>query len=191
VPAVTQASGSDPEQIVALITLAFVRDPPSRWLYPEARHYLERFPDFVRALGGKAFAHGTADIVEGDRGAALWLPPGVQPDDDALDRVLKDAVGERLEETAKLFETMARYHPSEPHWFLPLMGVDPFRQGAGIGSALLQHAVDRCDRDRKPAYLESTNPRNISFYRRFGFEVLGTIEAAGCPPISPMLRRPR
>jgi GNAT superfamily N-acetyltransferase len=190
-PAIAQASSSGCERIIALLTLAFVGDPPSRWLYPEARHYIERFPDFARALAGKAFAHGTADIVEDGRGAALWLPPGVQPDDDALERVLKDAVGERLEETAKLFETMARYHPAEPHWFLPLMGVDPLWQGAGIGSALLQHALDRCDRERKPAYLESTNPRNIPFYRRFGFEVLGTIEAAGCPPISPMLRRPR
>jgi hypothetical protein len=42
-----------------------------------------------------------------------------------------------------------------------------------------------------PAYLESTNPRNVSFYRRHGFEVLGTIQVGSSPPLIPMLRPPR
>ena len=86
---------------------------------------------------------------------------------------------------------MGRYHPSEPHWYLPLMGVDPFHQGRGLGSALMQHALVPCDRDHALAYLESTNPKNIPLYERHGFELLGTIQVGTSPPIFPMLRKPR
>jgi ribosomal protein S18 acetylase RimI-like enzyme len=86
---------------------------------------------------------------------------------------------------------MGTYHPSEPHWFLPFVGVDPLQQGKGFGSALLQHTLIQCDRDSKLAYLESSNPKNISLYERHGFEVLGTIQVGTSPSIFPMLRRPR
>jgi GNAT superfamily N-acetyltransferase len=63
-----------------------------------------------------------------------------------------------------VFEHMRRYHPSQPHWYLPLIGVDPVHQRKGYGSALLQHVLLQCDRDHAPAYLESTNPANIRLY---------------------------
>jgi ribosomal protein S18 acetylase RimI-like enzyme len=90
-----------------------------------------------------------------------------------------------------LFEQMANYHPKEPRWFLPLIGVDPAYQGRGLGDALMSFALQHCDRDRAPAYLESTNPRNISLYRRHGFEPLGKIQVGSSPPLVPMVRRPR
>ena len=46
------------------------------------------------------------------------------------------------------------------------------------------------DEDGTPAYLESSNPVNISLYQRHGFEVLGTIQVGTSPPITPMLRQP-
>jgi ribosomal protein S18 acetylase RimI-like enzyme len=58
------------------------------------------------------------------------------------------------------------------------------------GSALMRHALSVCEREGKAAYLESTNPRNISLYVRFGFEIVGTIQIGSSPPIFPMLREP-
>jgi ribosomal protein S18 acetylase RimI-like enzyme len=86
---------------------------------------------------------------------------------------------------------MAAYHPDEPHWYLPVIGVDPAHQGRGYGAALMRHATERCDRDVVPAYLESSNPRNISLYLRHGFEILGTIQVGSSPQMVPMLRTPR
>jgi hypothetical protein len=48
-----------------------------------------------------------------------------------------------------------------------------------------------CDRAGLAAYLESTNPRNISLYVRFGFEIVGTIQVGSSPPIFPMRRKPQ
>jgi ribosomal protein S18 acetylase RimI-like enzyme len=97
----------------------------------------------------------------------------------------------QLEDARALFPQMEHYHPHEPHWYLPLIGVDPVQQGNGLGDALMAHALARCDQDRVPAYLESSNPRNISLYRRHGFEPLGEIRAGSSPPLVPMLRRAR
>ena len=98
---------------------------------------------------------------------------------------------EILEDVFVVLEQMGRYHPNEPHWYLPLMGVDPIQQGKGFGSALMQHALIPCDRDGGLAYLESTNPKNIPLYERHGFELMGTIQAGTSPPLVPMLRKPR
>jgi GNAT superfamily N-acetyltransferase len=87
-----------------------------------------------------------------------------------------------------LFEEMARVHPRERHWYLPLMGVDLTRQGQGIGTALLQHAMERVDRTGLPSYLESSNGANLSFYRRFGFEPIGSLRVGDSPELVPMYR---
>jgi ribosomal protein S18 acetylase RimI-like enzyme len=103
----------------------------------------------------------------------------------------RSAPAERQAELSAVFERMGSYHPSEPHWYLPLIGVDPVHQRNGHGAALLRHALDRCDRDHALAYLESSNPANIPLYQRHGFEVLGTIQAGSSPRIVPMLRPAR
>src|SRR5262249_42914118 len=90
-----------------------------------------------------------------------------------------------------VFAQMGRYHPREPHWYLPLIGVDPPHQGQGYGSAFLQHALLLCDRDHMLASLESTDPKHIPLYERHGCEVLGTMQVGASPPIFPMLRKPR
>ena len=86
---------------------------------------------------------------------------------------------------------MGEFHPTEPHWYLPLIGVDATKQGCGHGSALLRHALKRCDEDGLPAYLEATSPRSRQLYERHGFEDLGVIQAGSSPPLWPMLRKSR
>ncbi len=90
----------------------------------------------------------------------------------------------------EVFEKMSSYHPNEPHWYLPLLGVDPLHHGKGLSSALMQHAIVTSDLDNKFAYVESSNPKNIPFYERHGFELLGTIQVNTSPSIFPMLRKP-
>lgn len=82
-------------------------------------------------------------------------------------------------------------HPEEPHWFLPIIAVDPAWQGCGIGSELMAHAVAECDAMGCRAYLESSNPRNISLYERHGFKVIGEVEVGNCPVLTSMLREPQ
>jgi len=188
-PIIKTATAADEAAVIAVVVLAFSADPAARWTWPDPDQYLRHFPSLVRAFGGKAFAYGSAHFVDGYAGAALWLPPEVHPDEDALITLLQRTVAAQVQQDAfAVFEQMGRYHPQEPHWYLPLIGVDPPQQGTGHGSALLQHALVPCDRDHTPAYLESSNPKNIPLYARHGFEILGTIQVGTSPPIFPMLR---
>lgn len=191
-PAIKVATTSDEAPAIAVMVLAFGSDPAARWTWPDPQQYLTHFPDFVRALGGKAFEHGSAYYVNGYAGAALWLPPEVSPDEEALITLLQRTGAAHVQEdAAAVFEQMGRYHPQEPHWFLPFIGADPSQQGKGYGTALMTHALVPCDRDHTLAYLESSNPKNIPLYERHGFELLGIIQVGTSPPIFPMLRKPR
>jgi GNAT superfamily N-acetyltransferase len=188
---VATATEAEIDECVALITLAFVTDPAVRWMYPDSQVYCANFPRFVKAFGGGAFAHGSAHLLKGSA-AALWCPPGVEPDEEPLVALLQSTVPEgRLEMVFGVLEEMGRFHPEEPHWYLPLIGTDPVQQGKGHGSTLLRHALSICDAERIPAYIEGTSPRNVMLYRRHGFEVLGTVQVGTSPPITPMLRQPR
>jgi ribosomal protein S18 acetylase RimI-like enzyme len=89
------------------------------------------------------------------------------------------------------FEQMGESHPDEPHWYLPMIGVEPNSQGRGLGGDLMRHVCARCDQDGALAYLESSNPRNISLYLRHGFEIMREIQVGAAPVVTPMLRRPR
>jgi GNAT superfamily N-acetyltransferase len=189
-PTVRVMAAADEDPAVETVVLAFAADPMARWTWPHAHQYLAAMPRLVRAFGGRAFSNGSAFCTDGYAGTALWLSPGVHPDEKGLGAVIESTVAPSLSaETAAIFEQMARYHPTEPHWYLPLIGVDPAHQGEGHGDALMAYALAQCD--HVPAYLESSNPRNMSFYRRHGFEPLGAIQVGSSPTLVPMLRRPR
>jgi ribosomal protein S18 acetylase RimI-like enzyme len=182
----------DEVRAIDTVVLGFVEDPMTRWVWPQAHQYLAAMPRFVRAFGGAAFVHGGAFCSDEYTGAALWLRPGVHPDEERMGELMESTASPAAREAGgAIFEQMAKYHPKEPHWYLPLIGVDPAHRGRGHGDALMRYALERFDREKVPAYLESTNPRNITLYRRHGFEELGTIQAGSSPTLVPMLRRPR
>lgn len=191
-PEVLVASDAERGTALAAVLLGFAGDPMMRWIWPAADDYLRHLPRFIEAFGGRAFAHRSAYVSADGRGAALWLPPGVTPDDAAIGALMFETVpAGRLEEVAGFGAKMAEFHPSDRHWYLPLLAVDPIAQGRGLGAALMKHALAVCDRDRLPAYLESSNPRNLSLYQRHGFEVIGEIQHGSSPLMTPMLRLPR
>lgn len=178
------------EQAIAVLTLAFSGDPMARWSLPDPLKYLEVFPSVVKAFGGNAFASGTAYLADDGTGSALWLPPGVGPDEEALDRLFAENSPDSIKnDLPSIFEQMAKYHPTEPHWYLPMIGVDPAQQGNGVGSRLMKEALEAVDRDGVITYLESSNPKNMSLYERHGFEVIGEIQAGSSPVLRPMLRK--
>jgi len=188
---VRSATADETSQAVAAIVAAFITDPVARFALPAPHDYFHAMPLATRVFAGGSFEHGTALVSADFCGAALWLPPGVHPNGEALERIFRETVKpDHLDDVLGTFEHMERWHPDEPHWYLPMIGVEPNAQRRGLGADLMRHAVARCDREGALAYLESSNPRNIPLYLRCGFEVMGEIRVGKAPVVTPMLRRP-
>ena len=83
-------SDADRERAIATIVTAFCSDRVLRWVLPDPLQYLTHAPEFVRRFCGQAFEGKSAFAAEGYRGAALWLRPGVDPDD--ADRLCGPAI---------------------------------------------------------------------------------------------------
>ncbi len=179
------------EQTRAYGTLvsAFIDDPVERWLYPGLEQYLAHFPRFLAAFGGRAFEEQAVWRLGEYSAVAIWLPPGTEPDGGAIGDVLTETVSpDKHGDVFAVLEQMDVAHPTYPHWYLPWFGVDSALQGKGLGSQLMERCLQIVDTDQLPTYLETPNPRNITFYERHRFEVAGRAQAGACPPITFMLR---
>lgn len=180
---------SDQSSAVATLVSAFTEDPVERWLWPDDEAYAAHFPDFVSALGGKAFEAQTAWRLGEFAAVALWFAPGLEPDGDLIVSVITETVSaEKHDDTFAVLEQMDATHPRYPHWYLPWFGVDAAMQGHGLGGQLMTQCLAIVDASHLPAYLETPNPRNISFYERHGFTVTGEAQAGACPRVVFMLR---
>jgi ribosomal protein S18 acetylase RimI-like enzyme len=183
---------SDQASVIATIVSAFIADPVERWLFPEPLQYLTHFPTFVAAFGGQGFARQTVWMLGEFAAVALWIPPGAEADADKIVAALRENVSARQHaDVFAVVEQMDQAHPSYPHWYLPWLAADPAQQGAGLGGQLLKRCLEIVDADRLPAFLETPNPRTISFYERHGFEVTSVAQAGACPPVTSMLREAR
>jgi hypothetical protein len=94
IPIIKTVTPSSADQAVGTVVLAFSADPIARWFYPDPHQYLLHLPSFVRAFASKAFGHNSAYCVDGYLGAALWLPPDVHPDENALAALLQRTIPE-------------------------------------------------------------------------------------------------
>ena len=176
-----------------ILATAFVSDPTLSWVFPEDRHAkLEALFGFIvdDALEGLESVH----VLDDGRAAAAWTPPGTPDWDDARnERFVAHVSGVFADDDfvrlAMLDEATRAVHPKEPHWYLGILGARPEAQGTGAGTELLGRCLATfVDRDGLPAYLESSNPRNVTLYLRHGFEIVGDIPIADGVSMTAMWR---
>jgi GNAT superfamily N-acetyltransferase len=196
-PEVRKATEAETGAISRTLARAFHSDPVFSWVLPRPERRAAvldpAFALFLRRLWlelGESYTVGEAD------GAAIWHPPGhwKQSLADQL-RLLPEFArvwGRSTPRALRGLTALERGHPSEPHFYLALMGVAPERQGRGLGSLLMHPVLSRCDEEGIPAYLEASTPRNRALYERHGFAVTAedTI-GRGAPPVWRMWRDPR
>jgi ribosomal protein S18 acetylase RimI-like enzyme len=180
-PIVRRATPSDVPELAAMLARAFVADPFFAYLAGDAPERGQRMRDGWQAILRHASAGLAATWTTDDlAGAALWIPPG-RSASGALDQLrMLPALGRltgwgRLRAVSAALETLERRrrsHAPMPHWYLSALGVEPARQGEGIGSALLAPVLQDADASAVPCYLETAVGRNVLLYERHGFDVV-------------------
>jgi GNAT superfamily N-acetyltransferase len=184
---------------------AFTEDPVFTWLIPPGlRGRDHRARTFFTSMSRSYLRRGkpcylAGEDLAGEAGAAaLWAPPGAwaMP----LSQVILEAVPNGLALRRNLLRALRtqlqveRLHAahSPAHWYLGYLGARRDRQGEGLGTQMLREVLAGADTDGVPAYLESSNERNLTLYERNGFRVVGELPALGHgPTIWRMWREPQ
>jgi GNAT superfamily N-acetyltransferase len=187
------ATDADADRLIEALVLGFAADPLARWFLPDGSVYLAAVRKIFWHFGGRAaMDSGTFRMLEDCSGYVTWLPPGIHIDEEGMESVLKEAVPPSLlPEVDEVFGRMAQFHPHEPHWYLPIVTIDPPHQGKGLGTLLMEDGLAMCDERSLVSYLEATSPRSVKLYERFGYRVLGEIQVGSSPPVFPMRREAR
>jgi ribosomal protein S18 acetylase RimI-like enzyme len=178
------------ETILDVLSDAFADDPVVQWVTPKTRYARYAFELTVPFCLG----HGHTYIATDGSGAASWLPPGVALASPVTPRVVLSGLreygpGSLLRALATLLQTQKR-HPKEDFYYLFAIGALRSARGRGVGSALMREGLARCDADHMPAYLESSNVKNLPFYRKHGFEVVDELKLAMNGPTLWLMWRP-
>jgi GNAT superfamily N-acetyltransferase len=191
-----QATDGDVRSVASTLARAFHDDPVMTWLFgDEPGPRLRRLRRYFACEARRHRRRGQVWVGGDHIGVAFWDPPGLwratwpQLMRSAL--VMVPALGPRIFRAAKAVDLIDRGHPREHHWYLAVLGTDPQHQGQGVGTALVNPVLERCDREGLGAYLESSKPTNVPYYERFGFSLTGQIDLPSGPPVWPMWRDPR
>jgi ribosomal protein S18 acetylase RimI-like enzyme len=194
---VRKATMADVDRLGDVLGRAFDDDPIFRAILPDDAQRRRALPilfrEWTRLLHVPLDAAWTTDDVSG---GALWSPPGKWKiglvDEAKMAPKMIRALGSRVVASLRVLFAIESRHPKDkPHHYLRVLGCDPSRQGQGVGSRLLRPMLERCDAQREPAYLESSNGKNLPFYRRHGFEVVDEVVTHLGPRVSLMWRDPR
>jgi ribosomal protein S18 acetylase RimI-like enzyme len=191
------ASPADVPPLTATLAAAFQDDAVMRWWIGDDEERAAVLPRFFSfAVEHQWLRHGEVHVAGDAEGGAAWAPPGRwRPPQDALAEIASGyfaSIGQRhFDRGGVILSMVEERHPSEPHWYLPFIGVRPDRQGRGIGSTLLAHMEARLDAEGLPAYLEASSERNRALYLRHGFEVTEEfVLPDDGPPLWRMWREP-
>jgi GNAT superfamily N-acetyltransferase len=193
------ATSTDVTKLASVMARAFYDDPPLVWMLPNPATRLGRVNRmFAAIIGIEALRYGGIDMAcsgEEVLGGAIWLPPGHwHPGFREQIRSVPIhawALTAAWGRGAQFGHALEDAHPSEPHWYLKAIGVDPAWQGRGVASLLLRSRLRGCDQDRQPAYLEASKPDGVPLYEHFGFQRTGNLGMPqGAPVITAMWRAP-
>lgn len=185
---------------IAATSRAFWPDPLFGFFAKDHLREHVSIPAFLGALISDAARHGTVDVVKRHGrvvGSASWIPPDLMPRSTVREvRIYLGCAralvsGQNRRTGLALLSAVEKHHPSEPHWYLPVLGVDPLFQGQGIGSTLLAHRIEKCDSSGEPMYLETQKPENVPYYERFGFRVTREVSVPKSPTVWLMWRDAR
>ena len=187
---VREATLDDADALAGIAAAGFYDDPVMSWVFPDATTRLK----YLRLVFGglvRSFLpeDGVVLILDGAC-ASFWRRPGFEQHRDeptGASPLPPDATA-RMD---ILDKAMSAVHPHSPHWYLNVISTLPAHQGKGLGARTLAPVLARCDADKIPAYLESSNPRNMTLYERHGFEQAGEIVLPDGPSLYPMWRKPR
>lgn len=177
-PDVRPAVPADVSTAVETLGRAFADYEFTRYVLAADEHgkRVRRFQELCLVHVGMEY--GRVWVADGGRAVAVWTTPDRDPAPAfaEIGAELGQLAGDRAEAFAATDRVLEPHRPTEPAWFLATVGVDPRFQGSGLGAAVIRPGVEAASRAGCPAFLETSNERNVAFYERLGFVVTAAVD---------------
>jgi ribosomal protein S18 acetylase RimI-like enzyme len=194
-PAVRPATADDVPALAATLAAAFAEYPWTAYTVdPDGRE--RRLRELYAIYLDLAVRFGAAWTTDDRAAAAAWTWSEAAPAQHAhlaatgLGERIATLLGARLDAFARTEAALAARRPAEPHWTLAAVGVLPARQGAGLGTRVLEPMLRRLDARGQLAALETSTPANVRLYERLGFRVVAETRVTPDAPPTWLMRRP-
>jgi GNAT superfamily N-acetyltransferase len=164
----------DVDAVVETISLAFHDDPVWSWAFPDDERRRLVFRRWWRLFVESMWPQGFSWMTGPAESVSVWaVPNGIELTREAessIPKILDDVVGARAPMVLEALLQFEAAHPhDEPHYYLSIVATHDDHRGRGIGESLLAWNLGLVDARHLPAYLESSNPKNLARYERLGF----------------------
>ena len=183
-------SKEEQSHAVNILLLAFSGDPFQRYLMPDPAIYLQNSTIWFNNAVSQSISIQALLGTEDHSGVAVWIPPEHAVEFEALEETYKDFSSSIQKDIFQYFGEFEKNKPKDA-WYLEYLGVDPRSHSLGLGSLILKNSLSKIDDLHQSAYLESSNPRNMSLYERHGFDTVNKFQFGDGPPIHTMFREAR
>jgi ribosomal protein S18 acetylase RimI-like enzyme len=195
---VKRVEKKDIPQLATTLARAFDKDPIMSWCIREDNKRSEAMRYCFEYMLSGSVKFGKVTCTEDLNACAIWLPPGkwlgvpsIMETLIQLPDLIRWIGLSRINRWMTMIKLEAKYRPKIPHFYLAFLGVEPEKQGQGHGSVLLKDMLHKIDSIQLPAYLESSNIRNIPLYKRYGFKITGELNLPKGPTMWAMWREPK
>ncbi|MEU7867713.1 GNAT family N-acetyltransferase [Dactylosporangium sp. NPDC049140] len=173
-PVVTLATAEHRDAVVDTFVAAFATDPAMRWFMPDDATYPAEAAAMAGALFDLRAGHGTVWVADGGAAVAMWDAPR-SPGGDGVEHPPQAG-------RFGLYQSIVHTKlPRTPHWYLGVLATHPDHRGRKLGRTVLAAGLARAEADGLPAYLETSNPKNVEVYRSVGFEVVRELHVDELP----------
>lgn len=173
------------------LAVAFSEDPFYRWMTQGAANPTEALRAyFVHKL---THAVGDANALVSPGGNSVLVVERVGKDGDtgpsSLDAVADLLPRDRSPVVREVFAAIDALHPREDHWYVDVIATTPSARGRGDGSRLMVSWLHSPHVASEVVHLQSSNPDNLTFYRRLGFVSAPAVYLPhGAGALTPMTR---
>ncbi len=194
-PLCRRAQIADLETVVASLSDAFQNEPAFSYIVPNAEKRRKALPRAFRIIVKEDIKVGRVMMTAGGEAATAWRVPGLVHETrlDELRNVLPfiSAFGTATLRALRISNMIKAHLPGEDCWYLHMAGCHSRHQGKGFGGAAIRAGLAGADAERRKAYLETADPKNLPIYRALGFEIVHTWQVPAGPQFWGMMRAAR
>lgn len=176
------------DTVARVLAIAYAEDPVHLWAMPKATTRLNDAIAFFTFFLRRMRPHRWEVFATKDRSAVAIIAPVGQKEREYGDGTrYMPVLLNRMSHVTDFFQWIETFRPDVEHQYLEFIGCLPMQRSRGLGSLLLGSLLSIANREGIPVWSWSSNPRNLTFYQRLGFEIGEELRRDDSSPIVTVL----